>query len=146
MAKRDVDRLHGEIEELFSELWQVPRFAGLRRGFRPAVDCFRTGDPPALTVVVELAGVEPGSVQVTATPGALVVSGRRGRPREPGRTYQVMEIEIGFFERRIPLRERVDTERATASYDAGLLTIVLPLAERSSGPVRVPVHGAGDGA
>ena len=33
----DIDRLHEEIQELIDELWQVPRFAGGRRGFRPQV-------------------------------------------------------------------------------------------------------------
>ena len=45
MARRDIDRLQGEIEELFADLWQVPRFTGMRRGFRPAVDCFHTTEP-----------------------------------------------------------------------------------------------------
>ena len=39
MTRRDVDKLQEEIEELFADLWQVPRFSGLRLGFRPNVDC-----------------------------------------------------------------------------------------------------------
>ena len=57
--RRDVRLIHEELEELFADLWQVPRFAGLRRGFRPHVDCYRTDDPPAVTVVVDLAGIDP---------------------------------------------------------------------------------------
>src|SRR4051812_22602122 len=53
--KRNMDELQQEIQELFSDLWQVPRFSGLRAGFRPHVDCFRTDD--ALTVVVEIPGI-----------------------------------------------------------------------------------------
>src|SRR2546421_11799621 len=52
--KRDIDYLQGEIQELFADLWQVPRFAGLRRGFRPQSDCFRTEDPPAPPVLTAL--------------------------------------------------------------------------------------------
>ena len=48
--RRDVSRLHEEFEELLADLWQVPGFAGLRRGFRPHVDCYRTAEPPAVTV------------------------------------------------------------------------------------------------
>src|SRR3954466_15274700 len=66
MTQRDVDKLQEEIEELFADLWQVPRFSGIRHGFRPNVDCFHTGDPHALTVVVELPGVDPQSVRVVA--------------------------------------------------------------------------------
>src|SRR6185437_14253946 len=56
-GKKDhLDRLQSEVQELIDELWQVPRFSGLRRGFRPQVDVIRTDDPPEYRVVVELAG------------------------------------------------------------------------------------------
>ena len=64
--KRNIGDLQGEIQELFADLWQVPGFAGLRRGFRPQSDCFRTDDPPTLHVIIELPGVDPGSVEVVA--------------------------------------------------------------------------------
>ena len=72
--KRDIDYLQGEIQELFADLWQVPRFAGLRRGFRPQSDCFRTEDPPALHVVIELPGVDPDSVEVVAANRTLLIT------------------------------------------------------------------------
>jgi HSP20 family molecular chaperone IbpA len=125
--RRDAGDLRGEITELFADLWQVPRFSGLRHGFRPQCDCFRTDDPPALHVVVELAGVQPGSVSVEADAHGLVVSGTRVRPRQPGARYHLMEIEYGPFERRIDLGEDVDTAAATTAYEDGVLTIVLPL-------------------
>jgi HSP20 family protein len=137
---RDIDRLQDEIQELFSELWQVPRFAGLRQGFRPQVDCYRTDDPAELTVVVELPGVERADVQITAAPRALVVSGERRRPREPRRVYQQMEIDYGPFQRKIALGEEVDTEQVHASYADGLLTIVLPIASRPPRPVTFTVE------
>ncbi|MGH3103909.1 MAG: Hsp20/alpha crystallin family protein [Gaiellaceae bacterium] len=137
--RRDIDRLQGEIEELFSDLWQVPRFAGIRHGFRPQVDCYRTSDPAELTVVVELPGIDPDAVQIAATPRTLIVSGERKREKAPGRVYQQMEIDDGAFQRQIPLDEDVDTSRATASYTRGLLTIVLPIAEHPPGPVKVSI-------
>ncbi len=123
----DIDRLHEEIQELIDELWQAPRFAGGRRGFRPQVDCIRSEDPPALHVVVELPGVEPAELQVIAADRVLVVAGVRRRPPLRGR-YQQMEIEYGPFQRRIPLEEPVDTNAATARYEHGMLTVVLPIA------------------
>lgn len=137
---RDIDRLQDEIEELFSELWQVPRFAGLRQGFRPQVDCYRSADPAELTVVVELPGVDPADVQVAATPRAVLVSGVRGRPVEPRRVYQQMEIDYGPFQRKVSLGEDVDTASTRASYANGLLTIVLPIATSPPGPVKVTVE------
>ena len=103
MARRDIDRLQGEIEELFADLWQVPRFSGIRNGFRPAVDCFFTDDPPQLVIVVELAGVDPDTIELAVEERALTISGSRARPRVPGQVYQQAEIEYGRFERRIPL-------------------------------------------
>jgi HSP20 family protein len=129
--RRDIDDLQGEIQELFADLWQVPRFSGLRRGYRPQVDCYRTDEPPSLTVVLELPGVDPGAVEVVAVGRALLVSGKRERPRVPGARYQAMEIEYGPFHRRIELGEEVDAASASATYERGLLKVVLPLAQRA---------------
>ncbi|HEY4412791.1 MAG TPA: Hsp20/alpha crystallin family protein [Gaiellaceae bacterium] len=125
-ARNDAD-LRVEIEELFADLWQVPRFSGQRHRFRPQCDCFRTDEPPALHVVVELPGTETDSVRVSATGRTLVISGRRERPRVPGARYLQMEIEYGEFERRLELGEDVDVSQASATYERGLLRVVLPL-------------------
>ena len=140
MTRRDVDKLQEEIEELFADLWQVPRFSGLRHGFRPNVDCFHTHDPHALTVVVELPGVDPQSVRVVAGERLLVVGGERKRPRVPGRVYQQMEIEYGPFRRQVRLAEDVDPESAHARFERGLLTIELPIADRAPAQGRVLIE------
>jgi HSP20 family protein len=129
VPRRDPDRLQEEIEELFADLWQVPRFSGIRHGYRPNVDCFHTDDPHALTVVVELPGVEPESVHVVAGERVLVVAGERKRPKVPGRVYQQMEIEVGPFQRQIRLAEDVDPAGARAGFEHGVLTIVLPVVD-----------------
>jgi len=138
--RKDIGRLQDEIEELFSDLWQVPRFARLRHGFRPQVDCYRGADPAELTIVVELPGVDPANVQISALARALVVSGERTRPRVPGRVYQQMELDYGPFHRQIALAEDVDTANAHASYADGLLTIVLPIAAKPARPARITIE------
>ena len=138
-SRRDIDWLRGEIDDLFSELWQVPRFAA-RGSFRPQVDCYRTEDPPEIIVLVELPGVDPDEVQIVATPQALLVAGERRRPRAEGRLYQQMELDYGPFRRELALSVDVDPERGRASYEHGLLTIVLPLAQRSPKPAKVPIE------
>ncbi len=142
MPRRDVDRLQEEIEELFADLWQVPRFSGLRHGFRPNVDCFHTDDPHALTVVVELPGVDPASVRVVAGERLLAIAGERKRPNVPGRVYQQMEIEVGPFQRQVRLAEDVDPQRATARYEHGVLTIELPVVDTAprGGRYRIAVE------
>ena len=127
--RRDLDDLQGEVQELFADLWQVPGFAGLRYGFRPQCDCFRTDDPPTLHVVVELPGVDPGSVDVSAAGRTLTIAGTRERPKVAGARYQSMEIDYGSFQRRIELGEEVDAGRAAATYERGMLRLVLPVIE-----------------
>lgn len=142
MARRDIDRLQGEIEELFADLWQVPRFSGLRRGFRPAVDCFVTSEPHELVIVVELAGADPESIEIGVAEGTLTISGQRSRPRVETQVYQQAEIEYGRFERQVQLGHEVATASATAVYEAGMLRVALPIAKRPSRarPVTIVVH------
>jgi HSP20 family protein len=125
--RRHLGDLQGEIQELFADLWEVPRFSGLRRGFRPQCDCYRTDDPPALHLVLELPGVDPDAVRVVAVGTTLVVSGRRERPQPEGARYHQVEIEYGPFERRIDLAEDLDVGEATATYEAGMLRLEVPL-------------------
>ncbi len=135
----DFERFQEEIQELFADLYQVSRYAGGRHAFRPAADCYRTSDPPQLTIVLELAGIDPDTTEVIAADGVLIVTGERQRPRVDGPVYQQMEIEYGAFQRRIPLGEHVDVEAASATYARGILTIALPIVARSTRPARVPI-------
>ena len=136
--KRQRDELQREIQELFSDLWQVPRFSGLRAGFRPHVDCYRADD--ALTVLVELPGVDPAKVDLFVADGALYLAGERIRPRHEGQVYQQMELDYGPFRRQVALGADVDVTRASATYEKGILTIVLPLAQRPAPGERVVIE------
>jgi HSP20 family protein len=136
--KDQFERLQGEIQELIDELWQVPRFSGLRRGFRPQVDVVRTDDPEEFRVVIELAGVDPEQVSVHADGSTLLVSGERRRACR-GRYFH-MEIEYGPFQRRIQFSEQVDPANARAEYRRGLLTVTLPIAERAPVKERVLIE------
>jgi HSP20 family protein len=133
----DLDRLQEEIQDLFTELWHVPRFAGRRTYFRPRVDSYRTADPPALTVLVELPGVEPESIEVVVTGSRLVVRGDRRRPRVAGQVYEQVELDYGAFERQLLLRQPVDTVEARATLERGLLTVVLPIATKEPATGRI---------
>jgi HSP20 family protein len=137
-SKDPFDRLQGEIQELFDELWQVPRFSGLRRGFRPQVDVVRSDDPAELRVVVELPGVEPDDVKLYADATTIVVAGERRRSTS-GR-YQQMELDFGPFQRRVALPEAVDPEHARAEYRRGLLIVSLPIAAREPKAERVVIQ------
>jgi HSP20 family protein len=138
--KRDFDQLQDEIQELFSDLWHVPRFSGLRGGFRPPADVFRTEDPPQLTVLLELPGVDPDAVELVVGNGELFVSGERVRPRCPGQVYHQVELDYGSFRRRIALDDDVDVANARATYEGGILKVVIPISERrTTEPVSIEV-------
>ena len=132
--------LRDEIDELFADLWQVSRLGGLRRGFRPQLDCFRTEDPATFTVVVDIAGIDPDYVHVTTSERALVISGERHRDEFGGRTYQQMEVEYGPFQRVIQLPEDADPTNGEATYDKGLLRIVIPIAKPAPRVQPVPIQ------
>ena len=135
-----MERLQNEVQELIDDLWQVPRFSGLRRGFRPQVDVVRTDDPAEFHVVVELAGVEPDDVQLHADDRTLVVAGERRR--SVGGRYFHLEIDHGAFQRRVQFPERVDPSQARAEYRRGLLIVSLPVAAREAEAGRVAIRVA----
>jgi HSP20 family protein len=141
MARRreEIDRL-AELEELFADLWQVPRFAaGWRHEHRPAIDVFRTTDPAELTIVVEIAGADPSSIQLLLDGRRLLIAGERPRARVRGQ-FDRSEIEYGRFRRELALNEDVDVESARANYERGLLRIVLPITQRAHTPRSVMIE------
>jgi HSP20 family molecular chaperone IbpA len=126
--RRDLEHAAEEIEQLFDDLWQVFPFSrGLRRGFRPQVDCYRTNEE--VVVVAELPGIDPGSIHLVAGPRTLVIAGERRRPKDCGQ-YQQMEIDYGPFQRQVMLDEDVDAEAAGATYERGMLRVTLPIAPK----------------
>jgi HSP20 family protein len=137
--RRDMGHAAEEIEQLFSDLWEVFPFSrGIRRSYRPEVDVYRTESPPSLTVVVELPGIDPSQVKVVASPQALLIAGERQRPKDDGQ-YQQLEIEYGPFQRSVRLAEDVDPEQATATYERGFLTIKLPIAPKPAPAERISI-------
>ena len=136
---RDIDRIT-ELEELFADLWQVPRFAaGARLEHRPQIDVVRTEDPPELTVVVEIPGADADSIRVVLDERRLLIAGERPRPRSADQVWYRSEIEYGPFEREMSLALDVDASRASATYERGLLRVVLPVTERAPAAARLTI-------
>ena len=135
-------RLEHELDRMFAELaggGRPPRAAGMRA----MADVWLADDPPRVVVQLDVAGVDPGMISVELEDDLLVVRGERRRPTGERRVYQHAEIEWGRFERRLRVGAPVDVEAATADYDKGMLTIMLPLAPRR-GPETVRVNVRGD--
>lgn len=126
------------MDELFSDLTRSGRRVA-RRGFRPAVDVFRTDEPAEVVATVDLAGVDPGDIELTLSEGVLAIVGLRRRRPLGSAVYQQMELDYGQFERRVQVGGDVDPAGAEATYDRGLLTIRLPVVARPHVPVRVVI-------
>ena len=117
-----------DVDRLFAELFPGGRHAGSGQARAPVDVYVADGDPPTLTVELDLAGVDPDLVEVAIHEDLLVVRGERRRTGEGRRVYQHAEIPWGPFERRLRLGVAVDAAAASAACENGILRIVLPLA------------------
>jgi HSP20 family protein len=132
-SKRDLD-------DLFQDLWRLPRFASQRHGFQPQIDCFRREQPAELHVLVQLPGIDPEDVHLSIEGRVLTIAGERRRPAADCRlSYYRLEIEYGSFQRRLALPEDVDVEATRASYERGMLTVVVPIVTRPSTAEKVSI-------
>ena len=97
--------------------------------WEPSVDVYETRDK--IVVVVELAGVRESDIRMTVDRDVFTLEGVRSKA--PGtverRAYHRMEIAGGPFRKSIRLPVAVDTRSIRASYENGLVEIVLPKAK-----------------
>lgn len=123
------------MNEMFDEMF----------GDSPAGDLFLTGDDwtradgpsfevsesdDELRVKAELPGIAEKDVEVTIDNGTLLVRGEKRAERdEKKRRYHVSEVSYGSFERSIPLPAGADVDAAEATFDQGVLTLVVPKKE-----------------
>lgn len=140
---QDLVNMQREMTDVFRRSFGAWPFAdGLRAGdlaWSPPIEVFsRDGD---LVVRAELPGIDPEKdVDISVEGGALSISGeRRQESRENGDGYYRSEATYGAFRRRVPLPEGVKPEDVTASYDNGILEVVVPKAAELSAPQRFPV-------
>jgi HSP20 family protein len=127
-----MDSFLQDIEEPISSIAQV---------FSPRIDVEE--NDREVRVYAELPGLQENDVEIMYEPGVLVLRGekkeeqrgesQRGRGRWEERRY-------GAFERRIPLQSEVQEDQIQASFDRGVLTVVVPKsAEVRERARRIPV-------
>jgi len=129
-----------ELERLFARLGLPNDGSSAAEGWTPCVDVFEADG--ALSVVMEVPGLSPESLQVSWNNGRLKVSGERRERRPAGAVaFLCMERPHGRFTRTVPLSVPVDVRRAQARLAGGLLTIVLPrLDDRRGRETIIPVE------
>lgn len=104
------------------------------------MDLYRVGDH--FVVSVDLPGVDPGSIDLSVDGNVLSVRAERSVRSEESAQWIAQERPAGTFLRQLNLGDGLDVERIQASYDAGVLTLTLPLAERAK-PRRITVETSG---
>jgi HSP20 family protein len=117
--------LRREIDRLFEDTFARGQ---ARSEWSPAVDICETDEE--LTFEVELPGIKPEDVEVTAENGILTVHGQRTQERiegDEGR-YHLVERGYGSFMRRFQLPQGVDTAKIEADVELGMLQVHIPKA------------------
>jgi HSP20 family protein len=101
------------------------------------MDAYRDGD--AYVLAFDLPGVPEDAIEVDVERNMLTVRAER-RPVVTGddALMEFAERPLGVFSRRVTLSDSLDTERIEAAYEAGVLTIRIPVAERAKSR-RVPI-------
>ena len=116
---RELDRLSSQV---FGQLGTAARPAAM------PMDAWRAGDE--FVVEFDLPGVDPGTVDLDVERNVLTV--RAERPALSGDQELIAaERARGVFSRQLFLGENLDTERVQASYEAGVLTLRIPVAEKA---------------
>ena len=136
----DFARMRREMDSMLGDAWGRTRYVHRRSsGFSPNVDVYYCGDPQRAVVEVDLAGVSLNEIGIEVSGRHLAIVGQRPVQETEGRVYQQLEIPTGPFRRVVELQVEVDAERASATYEDGVLRIELPLREPEETTRRVPI-------
>ena len=128
---RDFDRLAGEL--LGS--------AAAAASARPMpMDVYRSGEHYVLHF--DLPGIDPRSVDLSVEDNVLTVRADRPARTAEGVEYVVAERPTGSFTRQLALGNGLDVGRIAATYDAGVLTVTVPVAETAK-PRKIEISSSG---
>ena len=125
---RDLDRLTQQV------------FGTVARPAAMPLDAWREGH--AFVAEFDLPGVSPASIDLGVEQNVLTVHAERAG-LDGDREMISAERPRGMFSRRLFLGESLDTEKIEASYDNGVLRVVIPVAEKAK-PRKIAI-GGGDG-
>ena len=124
---REFDRLAGQV---------FPTAATGAPSMAMPMDLYRSGDHFVLHC--DLAGVDPGSVQVDVDNRVLTIRAERSARADADVQWVRRERVTGTFERRLTLGDGLDLEKITATWQDGVLTLTIPVAEAAK-PRRIEI-------
>jgi HSP20 family protein len=128
---RELERDLEEMGRRFEEIFGIPFFpvawkrAPIRRAWSPPMEVFEKEDK--YVVRAELPGMKREEIEVSIVEDTLTIKGEKkaeSEVKEEG--YYLCERCYGSFERSISLPTAVETGKAEASYENGVLEISLP--------------------
>lgn len=124
-----VDRIVEHVGTMMKEMMDQNYFrASGPDVWRPALNVYEV--PDRFVICVELAGVDREEIDVAAQHNTLYIRGVRAKPVIPDSpeqvSVQVMEIDSGRFQRKVPIPGDVDPTSIRAHYRKGYLWVVMP--------------------
>ena len=134
--------LRQAMDRLFEDSYVRPRSWALGEGQEMPLDVYNTKDE--LVIRAALPGFKPEEVDITITGDQLSInakSEREERSDEDGWTYR--EIRTGSVSRTVALPGDLDTEKASAHFENGMLRLTIPKAEQAK-PRQVKVSTTSD--
>ena len=114
-----VDRLHREFDRALSGSESA------NSAWSPLVDVYE--EPGRFVVFLDVPGVEPKDIEITAEKGVLTVRGeRRAQPPADPSAWQRLERRSGPFLRRFTLPEGANVDAISARHAQGVLEVSIP--------------------
>jgi HSP20 family protein len=107
------------------------------RYYVPYADIYETDE--ALTVVMEMPGVERDNLNVSLESDVLRVSGQIDFTKYEGLEPVYTEYNVGHYARSFALSNKIDQESIRAQLEDGVLTLTLPKAKEAQ-PRRIAIH------
>lgn len=131
----------------FDPFRELDRVAGAlfdnRQGPRlMPMDLYRDGDHYVLTA--DLPGIDPGSVDIDVDGQLLTIRAERTLSNAEGVKWLARERQAGSFLRQWNLGQGIDTDKISASYDNGVLSVTIPVSERAR-PRKIEVSSSAGG-
>ncbi|MFE6613496.1 Hsp20/alpha crystallin family protein [Amycolatopsis sp. NPDC057786] len=103
------------------------------------MDAYREGDQ--FVVCFDLPGVTADAIELDVERNVLTVKAERRPFAGKDVQMQVSERPLGVFSRQLFLGEALDTDNISAGYEAGVLTLRIPIAEKAK-PRRIEITGS----
>ena len=103
------------------------------------VDLFRDGDQYVLSA--DLPGIDPSSVDLDVDGQLLTIRAERRAPANEQVKWLAHERPYGNYMRQFTLGNGVDADKITANYEHGVLSVIIPMAERAK-PRKIQIGAA----